>query len=278
MLTAVAIGVVLLAALVVFGTPILQRRLMYFPDAARVSPESAGLAGVEERVLKAPDGTQLIAWYAKARPGEPTILYFHGNAGSLANRAERIAYFRENGIGVLIPAYRSYGGSGGIPSERANVADAAVAYDALIADGVAPGAIVAYGESLGTGVAAQLAANRKLAGLILDAPYTSIVDVAERFYPYLPGRLVMTDRYDTMRIIGSLSAPLLVIHGEADQVIPIDMGRAVFEAAKEPKEMVVVPLAGHSDHHLFGSYDKIVDWLEARRLRPSRERGQKAAP
>lgn len=277
MLIGIAIGVLALLALVVLGAPYLERQLMYFPYPLRSSPASAGLADVAERTLETPDGQRLIAWYGKARPGRPTLLYFHGNGGGLAARADRIRFFLDRGIGVFILAYRGYSGSTGIPSERANVADALLAYDTLAKEGVKARDIVLYGESLGSGIAVQVAAARPVGGVILDAPYTSIVDVAERFYPYLPGRWLMTDRYETMHYIGDINAPLLIVHGEADGVIPIEMGRAVFAAAKEPKELATFPMAGHSDHPQFGSYDAILKWLE--KIRPAAEesRGASAA-
>ena len=150
-----------------------------------------GLTGVEERVLKTPDGARVVAWYGKARPGQPTLLYFHGNAGSLADRAARIHRFMGEGWGVYMMTYRGYGGGTGSPSETANVADARLAYGALVQEGVDPASIILYGESLGTGVAVRLATERPAAGLILDAPYTSIVEIAAQAYSYLPVRYLL---------------------------------------------------------------------------------------
>lgn len=245
------------------GAFILQRHLMYFPDAQRVSPASFNLPGVTERIIDAPDGARLISWFARPAPGKPTILYFHGNAGNLASRSERVRRFVARGYGVLFLSYRGYGGSAGRPSERANVADAKLAYDALIKDGIAPDDIIVYGESLGSGVAVQVAAEKEVGGLVLDAPYTSIVDVAALEYPYLPVRPFMLDRYDTMRYLPRVKAPLLVLHGEKDTVIPVAMGKAVYAAANAPKEIVTFPGAGHSDHHLHGSYDELFRWVDA---------------
>ena len=253
---------------------IAQRRLMYFPDSARVPPSNYGLIGVEERVLDTPDGVRLIAWYARAVPGRPTVLYFHGNAGNLTNRAERVRKYTARGFGVFMPSYRGYSGSTGSPTERANVADAKLAYEALRKDGIASEDIVLYGESLGSGVAVQVAAEKPVGGIVLDAPYTSIVDVAAAAYPFLPVRPFMFDRYDTMRHLGGVNAPLLVVHGEEDEVIPVDMGRAVYAAANGPKELVTFPGAGHSDHHLHGSTEEIFRWIEDL----SRHRAPRAMP
>nr|MCH9765928.1 alpha/beta hydrolase [Alphaproteobacteria bacterium] len=197
------------------------------------------------------------------QPGKPTILYFHGNAGSLVTRGERVRKYQERGYGMFMMTYRGFGGSTGQASERANVADAKQAYDLLISNGVKATDIVLYGESLGSGIATQVAAAKQVAGLILDAPYTTMVEVAELHYPYLPARWFMTDRYQSTKYIARINAPLLIIHGEDDVVIPVSMGRALYQAAQEPKEIAIFRGAGHADHHAFGSYQKIWQWLQA---------------
>lgn len=239
-----------------------QRALMYFPDAARVAPEDAGLHGVTERVIETGDGHSVMAWYVKAPPGAPTLLYFHGNAGSLASRSERIRTYAARGRGIFMMSYRGYSGSSGRPSEAANVADAKRAYDSLRTDGVAAQDIIIYGESLGSGVAVQVASEKPCAGLILDAPYTSIVDLAASQYPWLPVRPMLLDRYVSTDYIARVTAPLLIVHGEADAVIPVEMGKALFARANAPKDMAVIPRAGHADHYMFGSYDVINAWID----------------
>lgn len=258
----IVLGLLAIYLLVVGAAYALQRRLTYHPDTTRVAPSDTGLVGVEERELKTPDGETVLVWYGKAQPGKPTLLYFHGNAGSFEFRTERIRRYMARGIGMYMMTYRGYGGSSGEPSERANVADGKLAYDALVADGVQPQDIIVYGESLGTGIAVQVAAEKKVGGLILDAPYSSLVDAAEVHYPYLPARLLMTDRYDSMAYIGRVTVPLLVLHGELDGVVPITLGRKLFAAANEPKTMRTFPQAGHSDHWNFGSYEAAYAWLD----------------
>ena len=240
-----------------------QRKLMYFPDRHRTLPAEVGLAGVEERIIQTPDGARVVAWYGKARPGQPTLLYFHGNGGSLAVRAPRIARFMEQGWGVYMMTYRGYGGSTGSPSEAANVADARLAYHALVQEGVPPGSMVAYGESLGSGIAVRIAAELPLAGVILDAPYTSIVDVAAQTYPFLPVRLFLIDRYETTRYIGRIKAPLLVLHGELDGVVPVAMGREIARLAPAPKRLVTFPNGHHSDLYINGNnaIDAARSWI-----------------
>ena len=263
LLLKLAVGVLIAYALVACAAYFGQRRLMYFPDRARTPPAQAGLANVEERALRTPDGTRLIAWYGKAKPGQPTLLYFHGNGGGLIDRAPRIERFMAEGWGVYMMAYRGYAGSTGKPSERANVADARLAYSALVHDGVDPKSIILYGESLGSGVAARIAAERPVAGLILDAPYTSVVALAARAYPYLPVRQLLLDRYETDQVIAQVKAPVLILHGERDAVIPVAMGRALARLANEPKRLVTFPNGGHSDLYVNdnNALDVVRDWV-----------------
>ncbi len=224
-----------------------QRRLLYVPDSARVAPAAVGLAGVVERSIATLDGERLIAWYGAAKPGQPTLLYFHGNAGGLHSRASRFAQFMAEGWGVYMVSYRSFSGSSGQPTETSNRADAMTAFAALLAEGVAAGRIVAYGESLGSHMAARVALTNPVAGLILEAPYTTIPEVAARRFPYFPVRLLSKDRYDTASIIDALKVPLLVMHGARDAVVPVDMGREIARLAPEPKRYVEYPEHGHSD-------------------------------
>jgi len=261
LILALAYGLILLVANVV------QRKLMYDPSAERVAPAEVGLANVEERIIETPDGERVVAWYGRAAPGEPTILYFHGNGGNLALRSERIRNYLNRGRGMLMMSYRGYSGSTGRPSEQANIADARLAYELLIAEGVAPADIIIYGESLGTGVAARIASEKPIGGLILDSPFTSAVDVGAWHYPYLPVRLLMTDRYEVKSLIGQVRAPVLVVHGELDRVVPYEMGQAVFEAANEPKKLVSLPFAGHNNHALHGSFEAIQEWIDQIRSR-----------
>ena len=254
-------GCLLLVLVAYFG----QRKLIYFPDRTRVLPSQLGLPGVEERVLKTPDGERLIAWYAKARPGEPTLLYFHGNGGGLRERAERVRQLSAEGWGVYMMAYRGYSGSSGTPSEMANVADARLAYGALLLEGVAPEATIAYGESLGTNVATRIAVERRVGGLILEAPYTSIAKLGGQIYPYLPVDLLLIDRYETDKIIAQVKVPILIVHGRRDRTVPVEMGRALAGLVQAPKTLVVLPNAGHNDLYRDGNdaLGVVRNWVRA---------------
>jgi len=258
-LAVIAIGYIV-AGLAMY---VFQRSLIYQPDRQLISPQDAGLAGVSEEILVAPDGARLVAWWAKAKTGRPTLLYFHGNAGHLAERAERIKAFQTDCFGVLMLAYRGYSGSTGSPSEAANVADAELAYDFLAAKGLAKRDIVLFGESLGTGVAVQVAQVRPAAGLVLDSPYTSLAAAGQFHYPWLPVLWLISDRYDTLSRIGTLHLPLLILHGEADEVVPVEMGRAVFAAANEPKKLITFPGAPHIHHSHLGSLERVREFVDA---------------
>lgn len=255
-------------ALIVIGAYLGQRKLMYVPDPQRISPASVGLTGVEERLIETADGARVVAWRAAARPGQPTVLYFHGNAGHLAARAERIRALQQAGWGVLMMSYRGYSGSTGSPSEAANVADARLAYAMLAREGVPAGSIVAYGESLGSGVAIKLALAHPVAMLVLDSPFTSMVDMAARVYPFLPSRQLLADRYESARDLPGVKAPVLVIHGARDQVVPVAMGREMHALAGEPKRLVIYPEGNHSDLFAHGAMaDMMAFFEEVRRPR-----------
>ena len=250
-----------LVTVVVLTARFIEHKLLYAMSPALVTPEAAGLDGVRLKRLRTRDDEEIVTWYAPARHGQPTLLYFHGNAGDLSMRAERMANYLARGQGMMMMAYRGYNGSTGSPSERSNVADGILAFDTLVADGVRAADIIVYGESLGSGVAVQVAAERPAGGVILDAPYTAIVDVAALHYPWLPARLLMRDRYETLGHIGKVRAPLLIVHGGRDDVIPVEMGRRVLAAAGGDKRLVEFPEAGHSDHFQFGSFEAIQQWI-----------------
>ena len=238
-----------------------NRLYMYFPDPTRAAPAEAGLDGVEEIEIAVADGVTLVAWYAPAKEDKPTILYFHGNAANAANRAPKIETIREGGFGVFYLNNRGYGGSGGSPTEENNVADAIAAYDHLTGLGAPAGSIVAYGESLGSGQAVRLAAERPVAAVVLEAPLTSTVDVARTTYFWLPLGLLITDTYNNERNIRSVTAPVLVLHGEQDAVIPVGMGLRIYRAANEPKRIELLPDGAHNDLFDHGAWEKTLAFL-----------------
>lgn len=264
--TAWRLGRVLLIAYVGVALLIyaLQRRLQYFPDTERVSPASEGLSGVEEIVLDMADGHRIIAWWAPPPKGtrKPVVLYFHGNGGNISYRAARASLMQRAGMGVLMMTYPGFGGSTGRPTETRIMSDARVAYAWLDQHG-AKGRIAVFGESLGSGVAVQLAASVPVLAVVLDSPFSSAVDVAAHHYPYLPVRWLMWDRFESMAHIGKVRAPLLIVHGDQDPVVPHALGRKLFEAANEPKQFVTLPGGGHTEPLANGAWKAVRPFLES---------------
>ncbi|TDR93378.1 alpha/beta hydrolase [Enterovirga rhinocerotis] len=215
-----------------------------YPSASEpVPPGAAEKAGFEAVAIETEDGIRIHGWWKPPQPGRALILYFHGNGGNLLNRAERARMLTEEGRGLLLVSYRGYSGAGGTPSEEGLRRDALAAYRFL--SSYDPARIVVYGESLGSGVGVRLASERRVGGVILDAPFTSVPDVARRVFWYLPVDLLARDRYRSIDRIGAIGAPLLILHGEEDGLIPVALGERLFAAAKEPKRFVALPGVDH---------------------------------
>jgi fermentation-respiration switch protein FrsA (DUF1100 family) len=231
-----------------------QRDMLFpIPPVGRTAPDQAGLPQAEEHVLITSDGEKVIVWHVPARPGRPVILYFHGNGDFLAGLVPRFKAMTADGTGLVALSYRGYAGSSGSPSEQGLLRDAAAAY-AFTAARYAPERIVAWGFSLGTGVAVALASEQPVGRLILEAPYTAIVDVAAAHFPMVPIRLLMRDRFRSDERIARVKVPLLVVHGTNDQTIPIAFGERLFALANEPKRLVRLP-GGHNDLDAFGAME-----------------------
>jgi len=241
---------------------LLHRHFIYFPDPERVAPAATGLNGVEEIEIKSADGPTLVAWYAPPADGQPIILYFHGNAGNAASRADKIETMRGKGHGVLLLNNRGYGGSGGSPSEAANVRDAQAAYDYLIDRGLTADDIILYGESLGSGQTVQLAGRKPVKAVILEAPLTSTIAIARSTYWFLPLRLVLIDQYRNIDQVGAVRAPLLLLHGKRDEVIPYTHSQRIFEAANGQKRLELFPDASHSNLFDHGAWDAVLAFLD----------------
>ncbi len=230
------------------GVFVMQRSLLY--PAARQIPNLAAhdVDGLREVTTQTPDGLTLRHWYLPpSRAGAAVLVVFHGNAGHLGERLPKLKEIVEAGFGMLFAGYRGYSGNPGKPTEVDLTADALQLLDWLAAQGVPPERTVIYGESLGTGVAVKMVAAREYAAVILESPYTSIAEVAQTHYWYLPAKWLVLDKWDSMARIGSIQAPLLVIHGARDKTVPIRFGRRLFEAAPEPKELFVLEGGAHND-------------------------------
>jgi fermentation-respiration switch protein FrsA (DUF1100 family) len=231
-----------------------QRSLMYFPDTARTPPAEAGLAEAEEVMLDTADGVSLIAWHVPAREDRPVWVYFHGNGGSLQYRVDRFRELTTQGEGLVALSYRGYGGSGGRPTEAGLIEDARAAYD-FAAKRYGAGRIVLWGESLGSGVAIALAAERPVSRIVLEAPFLSAADVGAAAYPYLPVRLLMKDKFRSDLRIGNVKAPVLVLHGDRDTVVPLSSGQLLYNLITSPKRFVRIAGGGHEDLGRFGAVE-----------------------
>src|SRR3954469_21470646 len=238
-----------------------QRRLIYFPSPGPVPH----VLGARDVVLETEDGIRLATWYFPA--GRPAVLVCNGNGGDRSMRAPLTAALNRLGYSALLFDYRGYGGNPGSPTEDGLAADARAARAWLDAQPDVD-RIAYFGESLGAAVAIGLAMQRPPVALILRSPFTSLPDVAAVHYPWLPARRLLLDRYPSIDRIASLSAPLLVIAGDRDDIVPASLSRRLFDAAVEPKRYVVIRGAGHNDPDLLDGpqmLDEVDRWLSERR-------------
>ena len=262
---------------VVGALTVLQRSLLYFPDGEPGSPAAVGVPEMRPVRLHTSDGLELLAWYAEAAPGHPTIVYLHGNGGNIAYRGPLVRPYLDDGFGVVLVSWRGYGGNPGKPTEAGLKEDGRAALRFLEAEGVPPQRTVLYGESLGTGVAVPLAAETEVAALVLDSPYTSAADVAVEQYWFAPARLLIWDRFESLAHMKDVHAPVLVVHGTGDRIIPVHHGRRMLDAANEPREGIFVAGAGH-ERLALGAADGILDFLRRHTVRPGTRRRRLPPP
>ena len=259
----IALVAALVYGVVVGLTYIVQRQLQYFPDRRMYSPLEGGVPEMSIIRFHAADGVQLVSWHNAAAAGAPTVVYFPGNGGNIAGRGAAVRPWIDAGYGVLLVGYRGYGGSDGRPAEEGLYADGRAAIAYLRGRGVPAHRIALYGESLGTGVAVKMAVEHAVGAVILEAPFTSAVDVGARAYPILPVRWLMKDRYESLGRIAAIDAPLLILHGQDDRTIPVTQGHRMLTAAREPKQGVFFAGAGHDDLRAHGADAAILRFLAA---------------
>ena len=255
-----------LAALYVAALGIIwlaQRALLFLPNPAQTAPDVAGFAGAQSLALTTADNEHLIAWYRPALATGRFILYFHGNGGNLSREARRIEVLASEGMGVLAVDYRGYGGSSGYPTETGLLLDAEASYAKAIALGIKPDNLILYGHSLGSGLAVAMAARHKAAALVLEAPFSAAVDVAEERYWMFPVRAMMRDQFHSDERIKAVTAPILMLHGEDDGTIPIRFGVRLFALAPEPKTFMRLPGAGHLLLQEPGVAQRVQSWMAA---------------
>ena len=244
-----------------------QRNLLYHPSGDSYSKGMAWEEPIEiEKVkIKTDDDIQLLAWFYNENIKKfKTILLLHGNAGSLESRIYKLNHFKDLNVNFLIVAWRGFSGNRGKPTEAGLYIDAKSAVKWLKSKGVTEKNIVLYGESLGTGVAVEIAQNKNYAGIILESPFTSMVDLGNKYYPYFPVQLLLKDKFESYKKIKKVSIPVLVMHGKLDSIVPFAMGKKMYELANEPKFFYVQKYGDHMmdyDEKLLNALKKFVQSL-----------------
>jgi fermentation-respiration switch protein FrsA (DUF1100 family) len=236
---------------------------MYHPDQRIPDPAAAGLSEMSVHRIETSDGYKLLAWWKPpSDSSRPTIVFFHGNAGNVGNRKHQARKFIDAGLGLLFVTWRYNAGAGGEASEEGLLTDGRAALDFIAAQGIPERRTVLHGESLGSGVAVAMALEREVGGLVLVYPYSSVTDVAEHRFWFAPVRFLIQDEYDSVTRIGKVRAPILLIHGELDQIIPVRFARRLFEAAPEPKEGHFLAEGTHANLYRLGAGQLVLDFLE----------------
>ena len=248
------IGIIIIYSSVLILLFIFQRSLMYHPQENNYSGDQLKVE-VEKVKITTSDNINLLGWFHKKDLKKfKTIVYFHGNAGNLENRIHKLNHFKDMDVNFLIIAWRGFSGNQGKPSEKGLYNDGNSAILWLKNLGLKDNDIVLYGESLGTGVATEIAQNNNFAGLVLETPFTSMIEAAKNFYPYIPVAFLLKDKYDNQNKIKNINMPVLVMHGEADQIVPFWMGEKIFEMANQPKYSYFTKF----DDHMMEYNEKLV--------------------
>ncbi|WP_419419869.1 alpha/beta hydrolase [Legionella sp. D16C41] len=224
---------------------LIQRQLIYFPARARPTRQFFAANDMQEVYLMTEDKLKLLAWYKPANLNWPTLIYYHGNAGHIGYRMPFIRYFLTAGYGVLLVEYRGYGGNEGRITEEGLYLDGEAAIKFLQEQRVPLNKIILYGESLGTGIATKIGSLYPVCALILQSPYTSLADLAKFHYPWLP--LAPWDKFNSLARINTIKAPLLILHGRQDEIVPYQEGIKLYKKANQPKEFVDFEKRGHTD-------------------------------
>jgi len=215
-----------------------QRNLLYHPsvDNYLKDQNTNEPTEIEKVKITTKDNIDLVAWFYKKNLEKfKTILFFHGNAGSLENRTYKLNHFKDLNVNFLIIAWRGFNGNKGKPNEMGLYEDAKSAIKWLKTQNIKEKNIILYGESLGTGVAVEIAQNKNYAGIILESPFTSMVDMGKKYYPFFPVNLLLKDKFESYKKINNVFAPVLIMHGKIDKIVPYDMGKKMHELANEPK-------------------------------------------
>ena len=241
----IIIGIIVIYSSLLVILFIFQRNLMYHPQENNYFGDKLEVE-IEKVNITTIDNINLLGWFHKKDLNKfKTIIYFHGNAGMLDNRIHKLNHFKDMDVNFLIIAWRGFSGNQGSPSEKGLYIDGQSAINWTLKQGVIEEDIILYGESLGTGIATELAQHRNFAGVILETPFTSMINAAKKFYPYIPVNLLLKDRFENFKKIKNINSPVLIMHGEKDTIVPFTMGKTIYQLANEPKYSYFTK---HDDH------------------------------
>ncbi len=257
-----------LIGLLIYGVIVLavylgQRSMQYFPEQDMGDPKLPEALNAAVLKIKTEDGLENIAWFAAS--GDKTAMvfvHFHGNGGNISHRAANAAFYQKKGYGFFLCEYRGYGGNAGKPTEEGLYRDARACVNYLLDNGYRLDQLVFYGESIGSGVAVQMALEFQPRRLVLEAPFSSAADVAKSAYGFLPVDMMMLDRFDSIEKITNIKTSLLIMHGTDDRIVPYRLGKKLYDKAKHPKEFISITKGGHSNLYDFKVGEKVVEWLE----------------
>ena len=234
---------------------------MYHPNVKNTDSTTTQF-DYKEVHINSENDIKLKSWFAYANPNNKTILFFHGNAGELSARVYKLNKFHELDLNFLIISWRGFSGNNGKPTEQGLYKDAENAVAWLEAKGINKKDIILYGESLGTGIAIELATKDQYSGVILESPYTSMIDMGKRFYPFLPISILQKDKYNSLKKLNMIKSPILVLHGKADTLVPFYMGKKIYDAANEPKYYYFPDIDNHMmtyDQNMMKTLSNFVD-------------------
>jgi len=253
------IGVVLFYALLCAVMYFAQRTMIYFPDKSK----PALIEGAQLVDVKSSDGQQIQSWFIQGEDStKPAIIYYHGNAGNFSHRIHKAIHYIQAGYSVLLAEYRGYGGNGGEITEQGIYKDARAQLEWLINEkGYTENQIVIYGESIGSGPAVQMATEYQAKALVLETPFSSLVELASRLYFLLPVKLILKDKYLNINKISDVYYPVFVVHGDLDSTIPIASAKRLFEKANQPKQFLEIKGGNHNDLYSFHAYKNVLEFL-----------------
>ena len=241
----IIIGIIVIYSSLLVILFIFQRNLMYHPQENNYFGDKLEVE-IEKVNITTIDNINLLGWFHKKDLNKfKTIIYFHGNAGTLDNRIHKLNHFKNMKVNFLIIAWRGFSGNQGSPSEKGLYIDGQSAVNWILKQGVLEENIILYGESLGTGIATEIAQHKSFAGIILETPFTSMINAAKEFYPYIPVNLLLKDKYENFKKIKNINSPILIMHGEKDTIVPFSMGEKMYQLANEPKYFYFTK---HDDH------------------------------